>query len=245
MCSAVMLLRLGAFSFSPRPVSSHFPSNLHIHWSHVCLHTVCRPRRLRELPLHAFITWAIFVWATRLCSAGDKRGLERRSRCVGSARSCSVFFIWLGHGPGLISFSSFFFHLQLFSLPLSLHARQCVRQPAFLYLYVASVSGLTFIGSPSTACSSRSSSPSSGRNHVRVPPLTLLICPSTFQPLFFYFRTPTSALHHFRPTFPGCSPEMIGLVGCFFFSLSVCIPSFFPSLFLHKLSWLSFGRAES
>lgn len=56
------------------------------------------------------------------------------------------------------------------------------------YIYMSpSVSGLTFIGSPSTACSSRSSSPSSGRNHVRVPPLTLLICPSTFQPLFFLF----------------------------------------------------------
>lgn len=46
--------------------------------------------------------------------------------------------------------------------------------------------------------------------------------------VFFNFRTPTSALHHLRPTFPGCSLPMIGLVGFFF--LSFCLhPSILSS----------------
>lgn len=183
---------------------------------------------LRELPLHAFITWAIFMWAARLCSAGDERGLERCSRCVGSLWSCSVFFIF----TWTRSRSFFIFHA--FSLPLSLYGRQCVIQAAFLFHISSSVSGLAFIGSfPSTACCCRSSSHSSGCNHVRVPPLLLSwFAPQPFNLFFFYFRTPTSALHHFRPSFPGCSPPMIGSVGIFF---SVCFPPFLPPLCLHEL----------
>lgn len=47
---------------------------------------------------------------------------------------------------------------------------------------------------------------------------------------FFHFRTPTSALHHSQPTFPGFYPPMIYSVGCFF--LSFCLHPFFLSSFM-------------
>lgn len=116
MCSAVMAPWPGPFFIFCSPCLLSFSIQL----SHslaptsVCTLSAGRGWR-RELPLHTFITWAIFMWAARLRSAGDERGLERCSRCVGSAWGCSVFFIWLGHGPGLFFsiFHAFFPSLYL------------------------------------------------------------------------------------------------------------------------------------
>lgn len=181
------LLRLGPFSFSAHPVSTHFSIRL----SHalfagptsVCTLSAGRGW-LRELPLHIFITWTIFMWASSLSGAGDERGLERCSRCVASAWSWSVFFMWLGPGPGLFHLSCIFPSLYLCTV------KRCEREPAFFSLHIlSSVSDLAFIGSLlSTACCCLSSSHSSGRNHVQ----QFLLCLLTWfarQPFnhFFFF----------------------------------------------------------
>lgn len=179
---------------------------------------------LRELPLHAFITWAIFMWAAGLCSTGDERGLERCSRCVGSLWSCSVFFICLGHGPGLFSSFMLFPSLYLYTVG-----------NVWYRLRFYSISRLLSLVWPLSALFLLL--PAAVIPHLILQVVIMwefLLSYSPDLPLnlstyfFFYFRTPTSALHHFQPSFPGCSPPMIGLVG-FFFCLHPSIPSSFMS----------------
>lgn len=230
MCSAVMAPSPGPFFIFCSPCLHSFSIRL----SHalftgptsVCTLSAGRGW-LRELPLHIFITWTIFMWATRLSSAGDERGLERYCRCVGSAWSWSVFFMWLGWGPGLFHLSCFFPSLYLCT----------VGKSAFLLHILSSVSGRPFIGFfLSAACCCLSSSHSSGSNHVWQFLLSLLTWFST-QPfnliVFLIFRTPAWTMHYFCLHF-----QAAVLPG---FSLRPSIPSSFMSW---AVTIISVGRAE-
>lgn len=161
---------------------------------------------LRELLLHIFITWTIFMWATRLSSAWDERGLERCSRCVGSAWSWSVFFMWLGCGPGLFHLSCFFLSLYLCTVGdvwASLHffSLSCLLSLvlpllALFFLLPAAVF-LHLILQAIITCDSSSS--------LYSPDLPLNLS-TLFFFNFLYFRFTNAS---FPPTFPGCSPPMI------------------------------------
>lgn len=142
--------------------------------------------RLRELPLHAFITCAIFTWGARLCSAGDEREDALGVWDQREAAACFSFDL---------DSLQVFFHLSCFIPSLYL----CTVGNVWYILHFYSISrllSLVFIGSfPSTACCCRSSSHISGLNHVRVPPLLLpWFAPEPFN--LFFFISVLPLLHY-------------------------------------------------
>lgn len=203
MCSLVMAPSPGPFFIFCSPCLHSFSIRL----SHalfagpmsVCTLSAGRGW-LRELPLHIFITWTIFMWASSLSVAGDERGLERCSRCVASAWSWSVFFMWLGPSPGL-------FHLSCIFPSLYLCTVSNVRGSLHFFLHIlSSVSYLAFIGSfLSPACCCLSSSHSSGHNDVQQLLLSLLtwFALQPFNHFFLNFPYSQFNIASFRPTFPG------------------------------------------
>lgn len=90
---------------------------------------------LGGLPLHTYITWTIFMCAGCFFRAADERDPERRTRCVGSACSLSVFFIWLGYDPGLSSVNIFCFYSCVWY----------VSQPVFLFHISTAVSHILLV----------------------------------------------------------------------------------------------------
>lgn len=228
MCSAVMAPSPGPFFIFCSPCLHSFSIRL----SHalftgptsVCTLSAGRGW-LRELPLHIFITWTIFMWAARLSSAGDERGLERCSRCVGSAWNRSVFFMWLGCSPGLFHLSCFFPSLYLCTVGdvwASLHffSISCLLSLvlpllAFFFLLPAAVFLHLILQAPIT-CDSSSS--------LYSPDLPLNL--STL----LFFRLSVLPL-----------PQSI--ISAYISRLqsshdSLCVPSFLPRSCLHELQWL-------
>lgn len=60
----------------------------------------------------------------------------------------------------------------------------------------------------------------------------------------FFLISVLPLLHHFRPTFPGCSPPMIGLVGFFSLFLSASLHSFLLYVFMSCNDYLLVGLSR-